>query len=229
MRRSRILAGALACLCACVLAQAEVRTFTDTQGRTLQATLLEATATNVRIQRDDGRIFEIERSTLSADDNAYVTDWLWKRAFVFGGVEISPRRVRLETDRIETKSRLIKTETWCYKIIVKNGSRIRLDGLAVEFEVFHVDDTLREDKRKRPRKIQRGRLALGTLEPGASAEVQTPGLELEVTQLKAGYRFSESNKRRIEDSLEGIRVRVLHRGSVLAELASPSSLATDDG
>lgn len=50
----------------------EYRTFTDTQGRTIQARVLDHDDHQVRIEREDGSIFTIEMSTLSEADQAYV-------------------------------------------------------------------------------------------------------------------------------------------------------------
>lgn len=48
----------------------EYRTFTDSQGRTIQARLIEIDGNNVTLQRSDGRKFTVSISSLSAKDKA---------------------------------------------------------------------------------------------------------------------------------------------------------------
>lgn len=54
------------------VAQAEMRTWTDSRGNTIQAELLENMNGEVTLQREDGREAHISISNLSADDQKYV-------------------------------------------------------------------------------------------------------------------------------------------------------------
>lgn len=51
------------------------RTFTDVQGRKLEAEIVSVEANSVRIRRADGQVFSLPLSTLSAEDNAYIQKW----------------------------------------------------------------------------------------------------------------------------------------------------------
>jgi hypothetical protein len=223
-RRIRAALAAVAALCACFGADAQMRTFTDTQGRTITAELVDSTVSTVRIRRDDGRTFEIEKSVLGPADLEFVAAWEQKRAFAYGGLEIAARRVRLESDRRQTKSSVKKEETWCWKVDLRNGSRATLEGLAVEWRVFYKDDTARADTAKLPLKRQQGRTPVGTLEPGATVEIQTSPLVLQSTELRPGRVYADTNKRKVEDSLEGVWIRLVRGREVLAEHAMPSDL-----
>lgn len=201
-----------------------MRTFSDDKGRSITAELMNATDTTITIRRDDGRVFDFPRASLSPSDKAYVADWLEKRAYAFGGVEVSARRVRLDSDRKQTRSSVRKSEKWCFKFIVENKSRATLHRLSAEYRVFHVDDKVSLEKAELPLKVVRGMVTIGTLAPGSKRDLQTKPLELDITQLKPGYHYSGTNKRRVEDSLEGIWIRILQDGETIAEFANPSRL-----
>lgn len=206
------------------LAEAQTRTFTDTAGRAMLAEIMDATETMVQVRRDDGRVFEIPLETLSAEDRAHIAAWRTKRAFAFGGIEVAARRVRLDTEKVQTRSSTKKTEEWCYKLTIANGSRLDLSGLTVEYRVFFVDDTAKADRDELPLKRKNGRTALPTLAAGTTTEVQTTIVTLEVIQLKPGRTYSGTSKRKVEDSLAGIWVRVRRDGEVLHEFADPTTL-----
>jgi hypothetical protein len=47
---------------------------------------------------------------------------------------------------------------------------------------------------------------------------------LKSTVLKPGHRYTGTAKRKVEDELVGVWVRVVHQGKVLQEFASPGTL-----
>lgn len=203
---------------------AQSHTFTDTSGRTMVAEIMDATDTSVRVRREDGRVFEIALATLAESDRTFVAAWRTQRDFAFGGLEVTAARVRLDVDRTQTRSSTKKTEDWCYRISIANRSRTDLTGLTLEYRLFFVDDVLKADRDELPLKRKSGRAALATLAAGASAEVKTALVTLQIVQLKPGHRYSGTTKRRVEDSLAGIWVRVARQGEVLHEFASPTTL-----
>ncbi|MGH8016756.1 MAG: hypothetical protein ACREIA_00430 [Opitutaceae bacterium] len=205
-------------------ARAEMRTFTDTKGRTITAEVVDMTVSTIRIRRDDGRTFEIAKDTLSKEDQEYLAAWELKRAFVFGGVEIRARRVRLDSDRRLSNSRKKKEETWCFKVTVTNESRANLDGIVAEWRVFYINDSPREEKDELELKRKQGSVPLGTLEPGDETEFQTSALELETIQLRPGYFYTDTDRRTIKDAIEGVWIRIVQGREILAEYANPTSL-----
>lgn len=53
----------------------DFREFTDMNGRTMKATILDVTANSVVVRRSDGRIFENRISLYSSKDQKYIVDW----------------------------------------------------------------------------------------------------------------------------------------------------------
>ncbi|MGJ8641637.1 MAG: hypothetical protein ACSHYA_19755 [Opitutaceae bacterium] len=59
-----------------LVAEAEYRTFESSDGATIEATVIEASATSVTIQRRDGREFkDVPLERFSAKDRRYVREW----------------------------------------------------------------------------------------------------------------------------------------------------------
>ncbi|MFH1497234.1 MAG: serine protease [Verrucomicrobiota bacterium] len=65
----------LAALVIAAAARAESRIWTDTQGRTLQAELLEKRGENIVVKRDDGLVFTLPLDRLINSDREYATAW----------------------------------------------------------------------------------------------------------------------------------------------------------
>lgn len=198
--------------------------FTDTSGRTLLGEIMEANDTTVRVRRDDGQVFDLPLETLSAADRTHVDAWRTRRDFAFGGIEVSAHRVRLEVERVESRSRIRKTEDWCYKLAIANRSKADLTGLTVEYRIFFVDDTPHADRDELPLQRESGRIPLGVLAAGTVTEVQTTVATLELEQAKPGSRTRKRGKRRVEDALAGVWVRVMREGAILHEFADPTTL-----
>ena len=58
----------------------EMRTFTNSAGKTLQAQIVNVDNDTVYLKRSDGKSFQLAINTLSTDDQAYLRDWAVKQA-----------------------------------------------------------------------------------------------------------------------------------------------------
>lgn len=203
---------------------AENRTFTDTSGRTMEAEIMDATETTVQVRRTDGRVFVIALEKLSDDDRTFIATWRTQRALAFGGIAVTAHRVRLDSEREQTRSSTKKSEEWCYKLSIANKSRLDLADLTVEYRVFYIDDTAKADRDELPLKRKSGRTALARLAAGETTEVQTITVPLEIVVLKPGHHYTGTNRNRVEDTLAGIWVRIRRGNEVLSEFADPTTL-----
>lgn len=209
-------------------ARAQMRTFTDTEGRTVVAELIEADRESIRFRRDDGIVFDLARDRLSESDQQFIDDWIQQRAFTYGGIEVKAWRVRLNSDRDLTKSSVRTTEEWCYKFSVQNHSRMQLDDLTVEYRIFWTDDRANTKTKKLPQLRVEGRTAMGSLDQRESAEFATKTITLRSTELQPGRRYAGTGKRRVADALAGIWIRVMQGDTLLEEYASPTKLTKEE-
>jgi len=196
-------------LTAPTITAAEMRTFTDTSGRTMAGEVLEATETTVRIRRDDDRVFELALDTLTETDRAHIAAWRLKRALAFGGIEISAHRVRLDSDLTQTRSSTRKPKTGATGFsIATTRASISRDYRGSCTASTSSTTTSKPIARRCPWCAKTGRATIGDLSAGATAELQTTVVTLKKIQLKPGHRHSGTSRRKAEDSLAGLWVRV---------------------
>ena len=62
-------------------AEEPIRTWTSSDGRTLEARFIEQVGSNVKIERSDGQIFEVQSARFSVDDQNYIQSVLEKLKF----------------------------------------------------------------------------------------------------------------------------------------------------
>ena len=119
-----------------------LRTWTDTQGRTIQARMTEGTETTVTVRRDDGRIFTLELEKLSTDDRDYVRKELEKR-IPPPDLVLSLSRVQLDRQETGDKRDNLTRETevsWGYSIGLENRGVQPVKDLRVEYVLFGRKD-----------------------------------------------------------------------------------------
>ncbi|WP_269542963.1 hypothetical protein [Cerasicoccus fimbriatus] len=76
------------CLVAGAVAWAEdYRTFTDTQGRTMEAKVLSVNGDTVTIERSDGLRFQLGLDKLSEGDNEYIAAWVKEMNDPYRGID----------------------------------------------------------------------------------------------------------------------------------------------
>lgn len=123
----------------CAVAQEkEYHSFTDKKGQSIEAALVSIgpKRKKVKIQRKDGRHFEIAILTLSLDDQLYIRDWLKKtpNSSRFK-LEINVTRHQEGTERVEVPNYDLKwvTDRVAMEIKVHNLSRADLKGAVMEY------------------------------------------------------------------------------------------------
>lgn len=126
----------------CATAQdKEHHSFTDKKGQSIEAALvsIDPKREKVKIQRKDGRHFEIAILTLSLDDQLYIKDWLNKTPnSIKFKLAISVTRHQESTDRVDVPNYDLKwvTDHVAMEIKVHNLSRADLNGAVMEYYVL---------------------------------------------------------------------------------------------
>lgn len=209
------------------LLQAEPRTFTDAQGRTITAELLEAGEDSIRIRRDDGSLFNIPINTLSQSDQDYITDWIDAQ------ITAAAERMRINVSKFKdtlSKSDGIayktRTEAAGYLISLFNESMVILDGLNIEYRIFMIRE--RTYTTSDPRKSRSGSIPVARIDRKSKVDVKTSTLTLQRERLKSDWSYYGSNKRGTADQLDGIWVRVYRGKTLVAEYATSEDLKREN-
>ncbi len=210
--------------------RAELRTFTDHEGRTMQAEIISATDRDVKIRRDDGRVFEVPVMTFTLDDRKYIEKWLKEKKS-----EATPLRIRVEVSQtkktvgrdqsLSSTSRQVEAG---YRILIKNEASEALDGMRIEYRVFKFDDQVGLSDSKRPLNKIAGKIDKVSVPRFGQNEFTTKTVMLTIHQLKPEWRYVGGYDPRTADSLAGIWLRLVDaKGTVVHEYASSDKLTAE--
>ena len=97
--------------------RAEYRTFTNTEGRTVDAELIKADATQAWLRLKGGRVVPIARDTLSEADQTFITTWIADK--------VPDLKVKPDFDRGLTKGRSANSsvkQSFGMRVEIKNFS-----------------------------------------------------------------------------------------------------------
>ncbi len=207
---------------------AEFRTFTDQQGRQMQAKVNQVSGGDVFIERRDGLATKVSIALFSEEDQAYIRQWAVNHALQNGAIEV--RFSDEESDKTTLSSGGIKTTKYDahYEVILKNTTDDAIGNIRVEYLMLKFVDEMAAKKRSAGEiERKKGKVHLEQLPGRSEKRLATDSFSMRETELEPGWVWSgnEAGKARdSEDRLEGIWVKV-YVGEMLAlEEARPKSL-----
>jgi hypothetical protein len=140
---------------------------------------------------------------------------------------VTATKERLSKSKQETASREEAKETWAYSVMVKNGAFEDLDNLKLEYRVF-MKDEFHGPKDAQPQiKRKSGTLDIGKLPKFGEYPFFTAEFEVEKSELKANWVYSDGSKGKIKDSLYGIWLRIYRKDELVYEMMNPSTLKSE--
>ncbi len=201
----------------------EERVFRDTDGREIVAKILSATGTTVTIEMAGGKSYNLPIEKFSVPDQAFVKDWLEKNPPAFD-YRLKMVDDRTRTDRSEERSgaETITTETWRFDLNLSNTSGVDLKGIEVRYRIF-LSHPIRGQGRDRTGSTTDGALVLGNLPNNRDITGSTKEFTITANELDGGYYWTDGSKDKLEEKIEGIFVKVFHRGQNVLEYRSGNS------
>lgn len=101
------------------------RTFTSTDGRTLEGEIVDANSNFVSIKRtSDGRTLKVPVDSLSADDLKEIAEW--RTAKALGKLVFTATKEKISSSN--NKNNNTREQFWCWVITVRNNSPHPLTG-----------------------------------------------------------------------------------------------------
>ena len=141
--------------------------------------------------------------------------------------------VKCEPKRFDVKRRGSKTtesaeESWGYLVTVTNHSFKEIPNLRVEYVVFyeHQQFGSKSDKPK-PERRSGNKMPSNLLNNGKTT-FETDPVTLKKSRLKGGWVYTNGAKRKAEDELSGIWLRVYSGSDLIEEMAQPPALKTQE-
>lgn len=207
---------------------AEFRTFTDKQGRQMQARVNQVSGEDVFIERRDGLTTKVSIRIFCEEDQAYIRQWAVNYALKNGAIEV--RFSDAESEKTTTSSGGIKTTKYDahYEVILKNTTDRTIEDIRVEYLMLKFVDEIAAKKRSAGElERKKGKIHLEQLPGRTEKRLATDNFSMKETELEPGYvwRGGEAGKdRESKDQLKGIWVKVYAGEMLVVEMARPDSL-----
>ncbi len=203
-----------------------IHEFTDETGRTIRAQIYAASPVDVSIRRDDGQTFRVPLETFSEADRKLVA--LWHTAEILNSgnqFEFEVSRFTEKPEETATKIAEITSTQMGYLITLRNRSPIPLRDLKVEYKVFK-NMNLPGDSAGYPIS-KTGVELISVLAPRQSYEVRSATVSVAETRLQPGLIYLDGSDERQSDTLEGIWIRLIKDGQILAQFSRPTRLTQE--
>jgi hypothetical protein len=196
-----------------------MRTFTDTEGRTMEAKVTQVSGDDVYITRRDGLSTKVDISIFSKEDRDYIRDWDRRERITGGLLEVRlAERERNRTRWEQSRTTGIDERTWdgYYEVTVRNTGRLDLENIRVDYLQMKFSEEVGATERDEGRlRRVKGSARIGSLPAGEERSFTTEVFEMRGTRLQGNYYYTDGGKRESEDELEGIWVKV-YAGDLLA-------------
>jgi hypothetical protein len=203
-----------------------VRVFTDAQGQAVSGRVQDVTAGGViTIARQGGGTINAKLTALSLDDQKYVESWYSTKILSRG------RNLTFKSERVqgpaEEKSlaTLVKvTEVPVhYEITIKSTATLPLTDLTVISRTYK-----RADQSERGSSLDRvyeeAKEQVAKIDPGKEVVVKTAKQTLTSSKLDGDFEYISGAKRKTEDRVGGVWLRVYKGDILVGEFADPKSL-----
>lgn len=209
--------------------RAEMRTLTDTQGRTLQAELVSSDGDNVTIKRDDGQTFTIPLSTLSESDRAAIKTWADKQASLIpaGSVQLQASRLVFDsTKKSPATGEILTTEHWGYGVMVQNRTSKAITGLRMDCILFVKPGLNPGQTTTAPLRQVASSKKVDAIPAYGTIQLHTNSITVLRVDLAPGFIWAKTgNSLPVADELHGVWLRFYKDDQLVAETCSPEGLS----
>jgi hypothetical protein len=238
-----LLAVSLLAAAASLLPAGEVRTFTSTDGRTIEAEVLGYKGDTLRIRRvDTNRELKLPLSTLSEEDQRAARKLMRENPGLRDSIRASDIRVEFSRAKFEREKtataywRDENVESWGYSVSVLNQTNQPIEGLRLEYVLFALTDpeeifetSLRKSESERLERTG-GREEFEVVPASQRLSVRTKAVvTTKVKYTDGGAIFTAKGKLRSswrDKELHGVWLRIYDGPTLVHEASSPESLRT---
>jgi hypothetical protein len=140
-------------------------------------------------------------------------------------VKCEPRRA--EVKRTVSTSTEEAAESWDYFVTITSHSFKEIPNLRVDYVVFSKHERFGSKSEAKAKRTS-GSKTLGSLAGNGKTSFETAQVTLKKARLKGTWYYSNGAKRKAQDELSGIWLRVYSGSELIHEFAQPSSLKTQE-
>jgi hypothetical protein len=216
---------------------ADLHDFTDQQGRTLKAEIINVIGQEVSLQRADGENFKVKISIFSSADQDFIRQWALKEAADAKGDALTFVARPADSNNTTAQSSDQTIQRWLsgFKVTLTNQSSMELQKLRVDYQLFKQEAVPgAADPSTNPITRTAGTLTLDLVPANGDQTFITTKIPLSSYTLNPGYSWATGANRSVTDELLGVWLRVYaDNGDLIEEWSSrPSLMKTqkwDDG
>lgn len=196
----------LACFCLIAAASlAQAREFTDLQGRKLDAELVAVAAGQASLKRlADGRVFTVPVASFSEADQKFMNEFAAANLSYAFDVNYTKKKIDSVTRR--EVGEVYTTETWSYKVDLRNKQPMELKNLRVDYWLFRKEDEGRG--KGNARVAASGSHKIESVKGSGLYGFDTLPMELNKRKLEGNFIYIDGTRPRSADVMGGIVIRV---------------------
>lgn len=186
----------------------EAREFIDKQGRKLNAEIVGVTGDMVALMRaGETRPIGANISLFSDDDQKFIREWA--AANVKYNFDVAYTKKKLDSTKQTSGPDVYISETWNYKIDLRNKQTAELADLRVDYWLFTKTD---EGKGKGTARVQTaGTTKIAAIKGGAATSFDTEPVQINKFELKGNFIFLDGTRPRFSDAMGGIVIRIFDK------------------
>ncbi len=209
----------------------QIRKFTSTTGKEINASIVAATDSDVTLKLDNGKTTTGGIKFFSASDQEYIRTWVaqnpQEKKF---GFEIKVTKERTGRDKSNSGNHIYTNENWVYKIQIENKSKsgntgTPVSGATLEYNVLvspkarmSVESSSPKDLTSSGRyRVLKGKISLPEIAYLGKSEHTTAVFPLNQSELAPGWYYTDGTKDEKKDDLEGILIQIVKETEILAE------------
>lgn len=229
------------CLLPKTLRAEEFREFTNSAGKTIKASVIAATATDVTLKMEDGRQMTGGVSFFSESDREYIEGWRKANpATIAYAFDVTLTRKREERRKTTEGNKVIVYESWKYDVKVENKSKsgsagVTTSGLELRYNIAKTAKAIAMQANalndgmapSGGLLVKAGSAKLGNIEYLRSVQIQTDAVPVTHSELAPGWYYADGSKDENNDELEGIWIQIVEGDKVLFEKKLGSKAAAD--
>lgn len=197
--------------------QAESRTFTSPDGRTLQAEILKASPESVTLQLTNGQSIVAPVDKFSPEDQAFIAKWRKENPEVIKyNFSASYKEAKINSIKSFKSDHEITTEAWECTVNLGNRSGETLEGLEVEYTIYFTQISNNQPTLR----AVSGTSKLPSLRHLQEESFKTKSVQLVSSKLAAGFYYADGSRSRQKDDIEGLSLKIKHAGKIAYEWTS---------
>lgn len=208
---ARIATFVLLTLAAASPVNAESRTFTSSDGRTVEAEVISSTPDMVTLKLNTGQTVATSVNRFSEADQTYLAAWRKEHPTeIKYALTTNYTKSKTDSSKGSVSGKTITTETWLCNMKVTNRSGQTLENLKVKYDIYcnEFDDNSSNMVLKKTS----NEASISSIKNLQELVIPTKEVRLKLVQLKAGYYYVDGGRARQKEDLAGMTITILHEG-----------------